>query len=145
MKIVQASTKRVYENEQKPMIRLLSSGIKLTDFMMEAMGLATGDKVSYAKDEEDGDRLYLFKTEEGSILGKNKAFTNSGLAAEFKRKADSISLKIKGGNAIIFTMDEEGTESDGVTYFGMDFDEVVKGDDSEAQTQEEEVAADSFE
>ena len=145
MKIVQASTKRVYEVEQKPMIRLLSSGIKLTEFMMDAMSLEVGDRLSYAKDEDNEDRLYIFKSEEGSIIGKNKAFTNSGLIAEMKRKASSIDLEIKGGNNIVFTMDEEGTEADGVDYFGLDFSKVVLGGDDEEETANDSGSDSSFE
>ena len=133
MKIVQASTKRVYEVEGKPVLRVLSSGIKLTDFMMKAMGLSKGDKVSYAEDEDDNNKLYLFKTdgESGSILGSTKAFTNSGLLAKLKVKAGAVDLKIKGGNHIVSVMDAEGVESDGVMYFGINTPTVEYGDDTE--------------
>ena len=138
MKIVQASGKRVYEIEGKPVLRALSSGIKLTDYMMEAMGLVQGDKVSYAQDADDSNRIYLYKTdgESGSILGATKAFTNAGLMSKLKMAANAPALETKGGHHIVFLMDTDATEFDGVDYFGLTFSKVELGSEDEEEVTE---------
>lgn len=126
MKIVQASIKKVYEIEGKSVLRLLSGGIKLTDAIMKNMGLSAGDKVSYAEDEDDNGRVYIFKNAEGSTVGANKKFANTGLSNILKNIAGVPNLEIKGGNNIIFDMDTEATDAgDGVAYFGLTLKEVI--------------------
>jgi hypothetical protein len=143
MKIVQASTKRVYEVEGKSIVRVLSSGIKLTDTVMRNMGLVAGDRIFYAEDEDDNMRIYLYKSDEGSIIGKNKAFTNTGLSSKLKAKANAINLEIKGGNHIVFDIDTTPSEYEGVSYFGLTFNEVKLGETSEEI--EESATEESFE
>jgi hypothetical protein len=137
MKLVQASTKRVYENEKKPMIRVISSGIKLTDLMVQKLGLNLKGEpaertVNYATDQETG-KLYLYKSTEGATVGTNKCFVSSGLKGDMLLQANSSQLKVKGGIQVIFSMDVEGTEVDGTTYFGMSFERVEESSDDEDQ------------
>ena len=116
MAIIKATNKKQYAIEQKSLVRILASGIKLTEASMKAMDLKKGDKVNYGTDDTDG-TLVLYKSEEGAVIGGNKTFTSQGFKSELlalangaaimqdgKATTEKVSLdtKVKGGLQIRF-------------------------------------------
>jgi hypothetical protein len=145
MKLVQATTTKTYEAEKLPLARFMSQGIKLSGEVVGRMGIDSKSEneadrqVNYALDEDNGNAIYLYKTDKGRTVGSNNCFVNSGLQAEMKKAANATALSVKGGNQIHFIVGE-GVESEGVTYFPLTFSEIVYAKDSTESTVETPVA-----
>lgn len=137
--IVQASNKKQYAIEQKPLLRILASGLKFTDESMRILGLKAKDTVNYAYDDESG-AVYLYKADEGSTIGDNKTFTNTGFKSALLKLATGNAIikdgatsdekvsqdtEIKGGLQIRFEVAESPTTQDGVAYHAITFKEAV--------------------
>jgi hypothetical protein len=139
MGIVVASTKKVYASDEKPMLRLLSSGIKLSAKTMKDMGLEAGDKVNFAEDDESGE-IYLLKSAakgdedgQGNVLGSNKCFTNTALWVKLATQAGDAAFEAGSGRSISFSMATEGIEG---TYFEIIGGDIITNDKKENNSAE---------
>ena len=145
MALVKASAGKSYKADSTPLVRLMSTGIRISKKTASDMGLAVGDKIQYAQDDETNE-LYLFKGNEedgGNVLGKNFAFSNTGLDSKMKSIANVPHLEIKGGTSIHFAVATEGMEVEGTSYFALTLLKVEKAD-SEDSEDVEEVEEDVF-
>jgi hypothetical protein len=148
MKLVQANTKKTYELEKLPIVRLMSQGIKLSETVASAMGIDTSDddnrKINYAIDEDESsstfNQIFLYKDGAGRTIGSNNCFVNSGLKADMLTRAGVPGLDVKGGNQVHFTVGE-GLDVEGTSYFPITFSKVVEAKDDSA----EETASESAE
>ena len=126
MALVKASKTKSYEVDELPMLRVLSSGIKISKKTASDMGITVGDKLQYAQDDETKD-IYIFEGSEedgGSTLGKTLAVSNKGLESKLKLIAKVPTLEMKGGNAIHFSVSTEATIIDDTEFFLLVFEKV---------------------
>ncbi len=157
MAIVQAKNKKEYAIENQSVLRLLSTGIKLTNAVLKSIGLNPKDKVNYAYDDVTGE-LFIFKGTEGSTLGETKTFTNSGLknallALAKGKKIEgtdgvvSAATETKAGTQIHFNVSETAKNEGGVDYFSISFSKAIHSEKSEKaeKAPKKEAAAASFE
>jgi hypothetical protein len=129
--IIKASTKKVYAIESTPTFRILASGLKMTDRVMELLGAKVSDNVNYAHDDETGE-VYIFKAEDGNKIGKTKTFTNTGLKAKLLILAGLPGNdEVKGGKQVIFDVSETPIDSDGTKLFKLTFDKIEESTDEE--------------
>ena len=138
MQIIKASSGREYGVEKLPLLRAMSSGLKLTTKVMDNLGLEVGSKLSYGRDKETG-KLYLYVTdgESGNIIGKNKAFTNAGLLAEMTNASGQPGLVVNGQTHLIFTVAESPVNFEGTDYYEIVFSRVDTDTKEEASTEVE--------
>ena len=144
MGIVVASTKKVYANDEKPMLRLLSSGIKLSAKTMSDMGLEAGDKLNYAEDAEEG-KIYILKSAskddedgQGNVLGKNKCFTNTALWVKLSTQAGDPAFEAGNGKNAVFSVATDAVDG---TYFEVIGGSISSSDEkAEAAEEAAEVA-----
>ena len=137
MALVKASKTKSYEVDKLPMLRVLSSGIKISKRTASDMGISAGDRLQYAKDDETND-IYIFAGNDedgGSTLGKTLAVSNKGLESDLKMIANVPTFEVKGGNAIHFTVATEGVLVDDTEFFLLTFKKV-----EEKELESEDVA-----
>ena len=146
MALVRKSSKKVYVTETLPLLRLLSSGIKLSQKVMDDMGAKAKDMVQWAEDDETGE-VFVYVAEEGekgNVLGSNGTFSNSGLMARLKQEAGEPTLSVKGGTSVWFTVGTPITD-EGISFFPLTFDQIKKKDDEiegeEVEEQKEDIFA----
>ena len=151
-----ASNKKQYTIEAQPLLRALSSGNRFTDKSMEILSAKTGDKVWYAVDTETG-KVYVFKSEsgEGSTIGKNKTFSNTGFRNALLKLAKGASIMkdgtsigtmeldtdIKAGLQVKFSVSETATER---VYHEVTFKEATFSE-KEAKEAAENIVKDAVE
>lgn len=165
MAIIKATSKKQYAIESEPLLRILASGIKLTDEVMKRLKVKAGSKdkngkgvpgdtVNYAYDTETG-KVYIYnadKDEAGSILGANKTFTSTGLKTHLMKLAKdapifrdgettgkvTTDMDIKGGVQIRFEVAETPTVVEDTEFFELIFkDAIIAGASDEAETEGE--------
>ncbi len=167
MAIVKAQVKKQYHLESLMMLRLLASGTKLTDAVMNKLGLKagvaqvkaedgtittkgkSGDHIHFAYDPESK-KTYIYKADEGSLIGATKSFTSSGLRARLMEMANGATIEngegavspeteIKGGLQIRFKVADEPVNDDGTDFYEVTFDKAILAS-KEEEGEEEAIA-----
>lgn len=143
--IKNAENKKQYAIEATRLLRVLSSGFKLTDVLVKSLGINPGSKegINWAEDEEAG-KIYVYKPSDdsGSVVGKNKTFTNTSFkSALLKAAGQAANFEVKGGVQVRFEVAEIPTTANGLSYFEVNFKEIVVAEEEteEAATKTEEV------
>jgi hypothetical protein len=135
MKLIKGASGRQSKIETSSKLRILASGLKITQEVVNNMGVVLPVKgeddgertyIHYATDGETGDiYIYVGSKEEGNLVGANQCFSNNGLKhAMLKAAGLDDNFDIKGGNSVIFEVAKEGQELDGTTYFKITFESV---------------------
>jgi hypothetical protein len=128
LKFVKASTKRKNKIESAPVLRILASGLKLTQLLVAKMNVIIpvkgedNENRSYIHYAEAGGELYLYVTDEtvkeGGIVGDNQCFNNTSLKTELLKLAGlPVDYETSEAEIVSFDVDTNGIESEGTTYF----------------------------
>lgn len=141
MALKKATTKKVYAADQLSILRILSSGIKLSKAVADKMEVSfdNDSKIQFAKDDETN-KIYIFApvTEEdgGSKLGRNNCFTSSQLDIELRKMANAVDLEVKGGTAIYFNVAEEALVEGEDSFYELTFNKIVTKDEEGEEDEE---------
>lgn len=145
MALVRKSSKKVYVTETLPLLRLLSSGIKLSERTIKDMGAKAKDMLQWAEDDSTGE-VYLYLAQEGekgNVLGSNGTFSNSGLSAKLKDMAGEPSIDVKGGVAIWFDVATTPREEEGIEFFQITFNEIKRKEEDASEGEEVDTDTDT--
>lgn len=147
MKLVKITNKRVVKDEAAQVIASPTRGIiKVTEPAANLIGVADGDRVEMARDEEG--TLFIFaSTNEEEGLGQKLASTSKSGGGTMTFSTANGWLELEGSEDHNVHYDlGEAVESDGVSYFPLTFAEKVEkqgrkssGDDTNEDTRTEQA------
>jgi hypothetical protein len=123
-----AEIKRSYQIETESKLRILASGIKLTETALKNAGFEADKSIIHFGSDEKG-KLFLFENEKGVKIGANKTFSSGALTRALLTLAKDAPILDKEGNSTGATVSPSTKVENGLQIsFSVSSTPVVEND-----------------